>query len=93
MRLPQDEDPPANARPMTSSSTRTLAAVRNPHGLHVVKISPEDASRQAKTILIIFFPKSALFTLQEIEENRSCIPTMSVRISQQESNSIWKITA
>jgi hypothetical protein len=33
------------------------------------RFCPEDASGQANTSLITLFPKSALFTLQEIEEN------------------------
>jgi hypothetical protein len=57
------------------------------------RFCPEDASGQADTILITFFSKSALFTLQEIEESESFTPTTRGHMSQQESSSTWKSMA
>jgi hypothetical protein len=56
------------------------------------RFHPGDASQQANTIFMMFFPKSALFTLQDIEEDSSFIPTMPDHMFQQESRRIWKIT-
>jgi hypothetical protein len=66
--LPEDENTATNARPMISSPRTILPVVWNPHGSTWSKFYPGDASGQANTILTTFFPKSALFTLQEIEE-------------------------
>jgi hypothetical protein len=52
---------------MISSPNTMLTVLWNSHGFHVVKISPRDARGQAKITLMIFFPKSTLFALQEIE--------------------------
>jgi hypothetical protein len=38
--LREEEDPPANARPMISSSKTMVIVVWNPHEFHVVKILP-----------------------------------------------------
>jgi histone-lysine N-methyltransferase SETMAR len=38
--LPEDEDPPINARPTIESPKTMLTVVWNPHGFHVIKVLP-----------------------------------------------------
>jgi hypothetical protein len=38
--LPEDEDPPTNARPTIDSPKTMLTVLWNPHGFHVIKVLP-----------------------------------------------------
>jgi hypothetical protein len=67
--LPGQEDSPTIQRQTISSPKTMLTVVWNPHGFHLVSLLPKGQKWPSHTILITFFPKYALFVMQEIVGN------------------------